>query len=399
MHVHRRLLIITAVYYSYALQFHFFNKCMFCNSKFILAAFLCFFFAQGIAQRLPLNIGDNAPSLTVKEWIKGRPISEFKKGKVYVIEFWATWCKPCIAAMPHLSTLAKKFADDVNSIALSIYENKNMNAGKLHAFVDSMGATMNFDVGWADNLLIETWLEASGEKGSGIPNTFIINQDGKLAWIGHPSAVDTVLYKVVNKSWDIPDFYVKRKLNLELKKMDKEANNLLNDYSLERGYKNKNWYRDSALFYIRQIIEKHPTLRYTPFMASHYFKALLLTDFNKASAYGKVVLETSTYEEPAFDAIIGNINWLNDKLNLPREIYLLGAQAYEMKIQNFVYPEIIKTEKYYAFMAEWYWKGGEDKRAIVAQQKAFDISKSKGYSQKEISALEEKLHYYMKVEK
>ena len=39
-----------------------------------------------------LGIGDPAPKLEVKEFVKGDPVKQFDKGKTYVVEFWATWC-------------------------------------------------------------------------------------------------------------------------------------------------------------------------------------------------------------------------------------------------------------------------------------------------------------------
>src|SRR5439155_4111948 len=45
-----------------------------------------------------------APAGTKTDWASLR-------GKVVVLEFWATWCAPCIAAMPHLNDLAEKFKD------------------------------------------------------------------------------------------------------------------------------------------------------------------------------------------------------------------------------------------------------------------------------------------------
>ncbi len=71
-----------------------------------------------------LNIGDPAPSLQVREWIKGRPIQRFEKGHIYVVELWATWCGPCIAAMPHLSALAREYKDKVTILGINILEKK-----------------------------------------------------------------------------------------------------------------------------------------------------------------------------------------------------------------------------------------------------------------------------------
>ena len=58
--------------------------------------------------------GMAAPALTVGDWISGPKdfALENTKGKILVIDFWATWCGPCIAAMPHNAKLADKYAKD-----------------------------------------------------------------------------------------------------------------------------------------------------------------------------------------------------------------------------------------------------------------------------------------------
>ena len=85
-----------------------------------------------------LAVGDRAPALTVEKWVKGEPVTGFEKGKTYVVEFWATWCGPCIASMPHLSALQKEYKDKVTIIGVTTKGLAVLGFGTLEEAIDAV---------------------------------------------------------------------------------------------------------------------------------------------------------------------------------------------------------------------------------------------------------------------
>jgi hypothetical protein len=133
-------------------------------------------------------------------------------------------------------------------------------------------------------------------------------------------------------------------------------------------------------------------------MAEVTFTALLKTDPHKAYDYGKVMLVTSTYCEPAPWVISENIETYSDKLKLPAEIYQLAALAYQVEIdQSIIFPEIASLPKLYDKMAASYCRANDKLNAIDAQQKAIEALKSKKYyisRTDNLAAFESKLQQY-----
>lgn len=65
---------------------------------------------KGWAAHGPM-LGEPAPGLELTGWLTGEVKPSAMRGKIVVVDFWATWCPPCRAAVPHNNELVKKYAD------------------------------------------------------------------------------------------------------------------------------------------------------------------------------------------------------------------------------------------------------------------------------------------------
>lgn len=172
-----------------------------------------------------LTIGSTAPAPDIEHWISDGhgelpKISQFEDGKVYVVEFWATWCGPCVASMPHLSNLQQAFMDDSVQIIsitdedldsverflkMKVSGKKEMTYGEL---------TGNYCLtADPDGSMSENYLQAARQ--TGIPAAFIVGKTGKIEWIGHPAEMELPLSQVVADSWNREAFAVKFKAEQE----------------------------------------------------------------------------------------------------------------------------------------------------------------------------------------
>jgi len=154
-----------------------------------------------LAAAQTLAVGADAPPLQIEKWVKGDPIESFAPGKIYVVEFWATWCGPCIAGMPHLSKLQAAYKDKGVTIIGTSSADRNNTLAKVEAMVADKGDVMAYTVAWDDGRKTnEAYMKASGQKG--IPCAFLIDGKGKVAYIGHPAVLDIPLAGVIDGTWD-----------------------------------------------------------------------------------------------------------------------------------------------------------------------------------------------------
>ncbi|MCA9195349.1 MAG: redoxin domain-containing protein [Planctomycetales bacterium] len=161
-----------------------------------------------------LTIGSTAPELNVEHWLshgdgKFEAVTKFEKGKVYVVEFWATWCGPCIASMPHIAELQSHFVDKgVQIVSISDEELETVteflkkpvrgSEDKEQTYAKLTSAyCLTTD---PDRSTHEAYMEAAAQ--NGIPTAFVVGKDSKIDWIGHPMEIDPVLSAVVDGTWD-----------------------------------------------------------------------------------------------------------------------------------------------------------------------------------------------------
>ncbi len=149
-----------------------------------------------------LKVGDRAPDLSIKEWVKGEPVTGFEKGRAYVVEFWATWCGPCVDSMPHLSELQHKFKDKgLTIIGVTREDTRGNTLDAVKTMVSDKGDGMGYTVAWDDGRkTADAYMTAANQRG--IPTAFLVDQKGTVAYIGHPMWLDIPLEQVVAGTWD-----------------------------------------------------------------------------------------------------------------------------------------------------------------------------------------------------
>ncbi len=150
-----------------------------------------------------LWIGSDAPELTLSRFVRGEAVTSFEPGQTYVVEMWATWCAPCIAAFPHVAALQNKHGDKLRVIGVNIWEGSDgeSRADEIEEFVANhpeMRYTVAIEQGTS---MADNWMKPSGR--DGIPTAFIVDGTGKLMWMGHPMAMDEPLDQIINGGYDV----------------------------------------------------------------------------------------------------------------------------------------------------------------------------------------------------
>lgn len=342
--------------------------------KFVLFALLCSFQAFADAT---LKVGDPAPEIKIEKWFNGEGLKSFERGKVYVVEFWATWCGPCIGEIPHLNEIAKKYAKDVVVVGIDGYEKGGTAEQKLEKvanFLKTNNPVQEYLIGFdSTSDTYEKWQRAS--ESQGIPNVYIIDRDGTIAFIGHPVYMDleqigNPLKQIVEGTWKDSKERAKFEEDQRTQKeQQKVARDLQNRF--DEAAKADNW--EGALqvaiegsaqpnglgtFYTRMQADLLIDNLSRPAEGLEILKNMLKDSWNSAGNLSPILelfMNPKLKETPHYKVAIEHAYQINKRL-----LVLIEGDGKDKKHDWFYYPKV----------AQYYFAIGELTKAIEYQKLA-----------------------------
>lgn len=120
-------------------------------------------------------VGQKLPALTGLDYFKQKPDL---KGKPAIVEFWATWCPPCRASIPHMNEIYKTYGPKgLQILGITDEPGQTIRAFTKQIPIDYPAATDKRNI--AADFGITT-----------IPRAFLVDKTGTIVWQGHPMELE-----------------------------------------------------------------------------------------------------------------------------------------------------------------------------------------------------------------
>jgi len=140
-----------------------------------------------------LKVGDIAPDFEI-ETVDGQPLklSDFR-GKYVLLDFWATWCGPCITELPHMKSVYDKFKDSPKFAMISLSADNDVDTAKK--------CIEENELEWHQGFIGRSSEVESDYHVSGIPSVFLVGPNGKVVGKNlRDQAIVTALKEVLGSS-------------------------------------------------------------------------------------------------------------------------------------------------------------------------------------------------------
>ena len=180
----------------------------------------------GAAATAAPQVGDSPPPLQIAEWVQGKPVDLARDAgrKLYLIEFWATWCPPCKASVPLLSDYQTKYGKDLTIIGVTDPDDRGNTAAAVRRFVKKQGSDMNYTVAIDDaSKTFNAYFDPMAPVA--IPHSYLIGREGKIVWQGSPldPALADVIPAVLEGTYDVKTAKLEAEVNRRLDALNVSA--------------------------------------------------------------------------------------------------------------------------------------------------------------------------------
>lgn len=189
---------------------------MFSKTAFILVFCLLCFTSLSKAQ---LKAGDKAPRVFITDWISNIPENKDLRGKFVIIDFWATWCAPCLESMPHMNDLVDKYKSRKDLVFIAMTDEERVK-------VEGLLKRVPFSSIVVSDMTRTTFRDFEIKS---IPTCVVIGPEGGITWIGHSSKVNSQIIDKILKG-ENPE-----SINVDAEYTVKEASKITDSLSKRYG--------------------------------------------------------------------------------------------------------------------------------------------------------------------
>lgn len=166
------------------------EPCILDGSAWLLVVLVLLVVTMNSACRSSPVTSGTAPNFTLESPSGGSITLGDLEGQVVVLDFWATWCSPCVESLDHLQQLHEQYADqDVVVLAINVGETRDEVAGFVEHYGYSFTALLDSD---------DRVTEVYGVQG--IPHTLVVDRQGEVQYtLGGPDAVEDLVRELLKE--------------------------------------------------------------------------------------------------------------------------------------------------------------------------------------------------------